>query len=92
MDKRMAVQEEISKIKQSIVGYQFRHFKGNLYEVVGIAIHSESAEPMVIYRSASDHNLMWCRPLDMFTSEVDHEKYPDVTQKMRFERLEKFEM
>lgn len=63
----------------------YKHFKGNIYIVEDIAIHSETNEKCVIYRSLSDSNKLWVRPYDLFISEVDHEKYPDVKQKYRFE-------
>ena len=87
-DNRMNVQAEIRHIKEDMVGYLYKHFKGGLYVVTDIAVHSETEEPMVIYRSYNDPSLVWCRPLSMFVSEVDHEKYPDVKQLMRFERCE----
>lgn len=87
-DNRMKVQAEIRHIKDDMVGYLYKHFKGGLYVVTDIAVHSETEEPMVIYRSWHDPLLVWCRPLSMFLSEVDHEKYPDVKQLMRFERCE----
>ena len=87
-DNRMKVQAEIRHIKDDMVGYLYRHFKGGLYIVTDIAVHSETEEPMVIYRSWHDPLLVWCRPLSMFLSEVDHEKYPDVKQLMRFKRCE----
>ena len=43
---------------------------------------------MVIYKSVENPDLVWCRPLNMFVSEVDYVKYPDVKQKMRFARIE----
>lgn len=46
---------------------------------------------MVIYKSFDNPALVWCRPLDMFLSEVDKEKYPDAKQTMRFERIGKTE-
>ena len=87
MDNRMRVQTYVNCMKSAIVGFRYRHFKGGIYLVTDIAVHSESEEPMVIYKSFDDPDLVWCRPLDMFLSEVDHEKYPDVKQLMRFERL-----
>ena len=86
-DKRMEVQYKVNCIKDSMVGGIYRHFKGNTYIVIDIAVHSETEEPMVIYNSADNLNLTWCRPLEMFLAAVDHEKYPDVTQKLRFERI-----
>ena len=87
MDKRMNVQSGIQHIKDVMVGYRYKHFKGGIYVVTDIAVHSEAEEPMVIYRNFNDPSLAWCRPLSMFLSEVDHEKYPDVKQLMRFERI-----
>ena len=66
---------------------RYRHFKGGIYVVTDIAVHSETEEPMVIYHSYDNQQFVWCRPLSMFLSEVDHKKYPDVKQKMRFERI-----
>lgn len=63
----------------------YKHFKGNYYIVIDIATDSESNEKYVVYRALYDDNNLWIRKLDMFLGEVDHDKYPDVSQKYRFE-------
>lgn len=87
MNNRMNVQAQVNCMKDGIVGFRYRHFKGGVYLVTDIAVHSETEEPIVIYKNFNNPNLVWCRPLSMFMSEVDHEKYPEVEQLMRFERL-----
>ncbi len=66
----------------------YKHFKGNLYYVEDIARNSEDAKLYVVYRQLYGQHSLWIRPLDMFLSEVDHLKYPDIKQKYRFELVD----
>lgn len=68
-----------------VVGAKYRHFKGTIYKVIALARHTETDEELVIY---NDDFKVWARPIDMFCSLVDKEKYKDVLQTYRFERID----
>ena len=54
---------------------KYRHFKGNYYEVLGTASHSETMEPMVVYRALYGECGIWVRPASMWSEIVDKESY-----------------
>ncbi len=54
---------------------KYRHFKGNYYEVIGIARHSETLEPMVVYRALYAEGGLWIRPARMWNETVEKENY-----------------
>lgn len=80
---------EISKREIKIHGI-YKHFKGKYYIVENIAYDSETKKEVVLYRALCVGTLgaLWVRDKEMFLSEVDHVKYPDVKQKYRFELIE----
>jgi len=59
-------------MEKVVVNGVYRHFKGNLYRVIGIAKHSETLEELVVYRALSSDGALWVRPLAMFTGKTEN--------------------
>ena len=79
--------------RQIQIGGAYRHFKGFTAKIITIATHTETGESLVVYEcngkavNSNHEDGIYARPLEMFLSEVDHKKYPDIEQKYRFELI-----
>lgn len=71
------------------VGETFRHFKGNNYEIITLAIDANSKEEVVVYQALYGEKGMYVRTLSNFMEELDNKQYPQVKQKYRFEKINK---
>lgn len=74
--------------RELVVHGVYQHFKGNKYIVEDVAIDSETGEYLVLYRALYGEGHLFSRPLKMFLSPIDKEKYPNAEQKWRFELVE----
>ena len=88
MQDRLSPGDIVQHFKREMLSDGERKTNKYLYEIVGVATHSETREPMMIYKALYDDGGMFARPLEMFLSEVDNEKYPNIKQKYRFEKVE----
>ena len=86
MDNRFSKGDIVQHFKRELLSAEEREGNMYLYEIVGVATHSETGEQMMVYKPLYGDHGMYVRPLEMFLSEVDHAKYPNVKQQYRFEK------
>ena len=79
------------KDRRFSIGTIVKHFKGGLFRIEDFAKHTETDELLVIYRKLTPPFYCYARPEAMFCSEVDKDKYPNASQRYRFEKVTKEE-
>lgn len=79
--------DKIKKYRDEMQGRIYKHFKGTRYIVLDVALHTETEEILVVYKNFDSPDILYARPISMFTGRVDREKYPDAKQEYRFEPL-----
>lgn len=87
MENRFKPGDIVQHFKREMLSDEEREGRKYLYEITGVALHSETREEMMVYRPLYDDGGLFVRPLEMFLSEVDREKYPQIRQKYRFEKI-----
>jgi hypothetical protein len=88
MENRFRPGDIVQHFKREMLSEEERAGDMYLYEIIGVALHSETREQMMVYRPLYGDGGMYVRPLEMFLSETDHEKYPQVKQKYRFKKAD----
>ena len=88
MDRRFETGDIVKHFKREALGEEELGTKMYYYRIVGPAIHSETGEELMIYQALYGDKKVYARPMEMFMGEVDHEKYPEIRQMYRFEKVE----
>ena len=86
-DRRLHAGDVVQHFKREMITEEEAKANMYLYKIVGIAEHSETREMMVVYQALCGDFKMYVRPYTMFMSPVEREKYPDVKQEYRFEKV-----
>ena len=96
MNREIKVGDIVKHFKRETISKEELNNNPNiyLYEIIGTSRHTETSEELMIYKPLYKTDCVngvdyVARPYDMFLSEVDHEKYPEIKQKYRFEKVEK---
>lgn len=87
LDDRLSVGDVVQHFKRELLPPEKTSSPVYLYVITAVAYHTETGEALVIYKALYGDNKVFARPLNMFLSEVDKDKYPTVHQKYRFERV-----
>ena len=88
MENRFQPGDIVQHFKRETLNEEEKAQNKYLYKIIGTATHSETGEQMMVYQPLYDGKGMYVRPLEMFLSEVDYEKYPKIRQIYRFEKIE----
>lgn len=89
IEKHFNHDKDMNGAEDIVIGGVYRHFKGKIVKVMTVARDTEFGQLNVIYYEPEvEDGGVWSRPIDMFLSDVDHDKYPDVQQKKRFELID----
>ncbi len=89
MTERFKPGDRVQHFKRELLSEKDREGNMYLYEIIGVATHTETGEQLMIYRALYGDMGTYARPMDMFCSRVDREKYPEARQEYRFEVVEK---
>lgn len=78
----------MSQTERPVPGQRYRHFRGNLYQIITLGFHTETNEEMVVYQALYGEFKVYIRPLDMFLERIDKEQYPEAEQEYRFQLVD----
>lgn len=87
MKRVICVGDIVQHFKRETLSEEDKQKNMYLYKILAVAKHTETGEELVIYQALYGDFSTYARPIDMFLSEVDHEKYPNIKQKYRLERV-----